>query len=322
MNRLASLGGCWNLSDSPVATCGWRPEHDESVTGRPRCCPDYIKALKFIEKGYPHLHVLFFNVPKRESDGMPWLCDKPELAKKWSDYGQGEIVDAYPLVYRDDLDDLAPEFQDDEGFVDWYRFGEHDHNEEWIRERTRAHDLTEFDDETEEMESTAGAYLGKYLSATFGSLLDTAESFEEPNEENRSSFADKAATWKLALYWVTNRRFWYCSQSSSYSISIEEHLHDPAVRESIRNLSIDSIRRACSPVITESLARRTWRHIDALEAGGERAIITLQQDLLQFILPEEIRFRCVINYLGAFASWDLPAEETKRWPKPKAVGKH
>jgi len=29
------------------------------------------------------------------------------------------------------------------------------------------------------IESTAGAYLGKYLSATFGSLLDATESFEE-----------------------------------------------------------------------------------------------------------------------------------------------
>ena len=32
------------------------------------------------------------------------------------------------------------------------------------------------------MESTAGAYLGKYLSATFGSLHDATESFDEPDE--------------------------------------------------------------------------------------------------------------------------------------------
>ncbi len=49
------------------------------------------------------------------------------------------------------------------------------------------------------MESTAGAYLGKYLSATFGSLLDATESFVE-SEDDRESFSDKAATWRLALY--------------------------------------------------------------------------------------------------------------------------
>ncbi|WP_241432648.1 MULTISPECIES: hypothetical protein [Haloarcula] len=105
------------------------------MTGRPRDRPDYIKALEFTERGYPHLHVLFFDVLTRDEDVMPWLCDKPEVAVKWADYGQGEIVDVYPLTYLDDLDSLDPEFQSGEGFVGWYRLGDHDHGEDWVRER-------------------------------------------------------------------------------------------------------------------------------------------------------------------------------------------
>jgi hypothetical protein len=66
-------------------------------------------------------------------------------------------------------------------------------------------------------ESTAGAYLGRYLSATFGPLLDATESFEE-YEDDREAFSDKAATWKLALYWATNRRFWSCSESITHGL--------------------------------------------------------------------------------------------------------
>jgi hypothetical protein len=289
-------------------TLGWRPDLDDDVTGRPRCRPDYIKALEFTEKGYPHLHVLFFDVPTRDSDGMPWLCDKQEIAAKWSDYGQGEIVDVYPLVYRDDLDDLDPDFQSDEGFVDWYRFGDHDHDEAWIRNRTRAHDLIEFDDDTQEMESTAGAYLGKYLSATFGSLLDATESFQKSDEE-RYSYADKAATWKLALYWATNRRFWSCSQNITRGIDPNDHTEEPDVREAVRWCSLDSVRSACETSIRDQLARRRWDDLDDLEAAIDRAISEVERPSVRSTLPEEANFRCVIDYIGAYAYWDIPGNE-------------
>ena len=285
---------------------GWRPGLDGDVTGRPRERPDYIKALEFTENGYPHLHVLFFDVPTRSEDGMPWLCDKPELAKKWADYGQGEIVDVYPLTYRDDLDDLDPEFQSDEGFVDWYRFGDHDHGEEWVRDRTRSHELIEFGDEGHEMESTAGAYLGKYLSATFGSLLDATESFEESDSD---SFADKAATWKLALYWATNRRFWSCSQSISDGIKPNDHLHDADVREAVRWCSLDSVRAASESDLRDDLARRQWDDVDDLDAAIERALSEVETPAVRSTLPEEASFRCIVNYRGAYAYWDLPSGE-------------
>jgi hypothetical protein len=289
-------------------TVGWRPDLDD-VTGRPRERLDYIKALEFSEKGYPHLHVLFFDVPTRDDDGMPWLCDKPELAAKWSDYGQGEIVDTYPLVYRDDLDDLDPEFQSDEGFVDWYRFGDHDHDEAWVRNRTRAHDLIEFGDDGHEMESTAGAYLGKYLSATFGSLLDATESFEEPDDEKRESYGDKAATWKLALYWATNRRFWSCSRSITEGIDPNDHTQDPDVREAVRYCALDSIRATCESSIRDDLARRSWDDLDDLGAAIECAIADVEQPQVRSTLPDEAPFRCVVDYLGAYAYWNLPSSE-------------
>lgn len=288
---------------------GWRPGLDGDVTGRPRQRPDYIKALEFTEKGYPHLHVLFFDVPTRAEDGMPWLCDKPELAKKWADYGQGEIVDVYPLTYRDDLEDLDPEFQSDEGFVDWYRFGDHDHGEEWVRDRTRSHELIEFGDDGHEMESTAGAYLGKYLSATFGSLLEASESFEDSDSD---SFADKAATWKLALYWATNRRFWSCSQSITDGIRPNDHLHDPDVREAVRWCSLDSVRAASESDLREELARQQWDDLEDLEAAIERALSEVETPAVRSTLPEEASFRCIVNYRGAYAYWDLPSGELDR----------
>ncbi|QGA82048.1 Rolling circle replication protein Rep [Halomicrobium sp. LC1Hm] len=42
-------------------------------------------------------------------------------------------------------------------------------------------------------------------------MLDATESFEA-GDDDRESSADWA-TWKLALYWATNRRFWSCSDT-------------------------------------------------------------------------------------------------------------
>ncbi|NHX41336.1 MULTISPECIES: hypothetical protein [Haloarcula] len=290
------------------AVPGWRHDLDSEVTGRPRDRPNYIKALEFTEKGYPHLHVLFFDVPTRDEDGMPWLCDKPEVAVKWADYGQGEIVDVYPLTYRDDLDDLEPEFQSAEGFVDWYRFGDHDHGEDWVRDRTRSHELIEFGDDGHEKESTAGAYLGKYLSATFGSLLDATESFEQ-DADDRETYADKAATWKLALYWATNRRFWSCSRSITEGIDPSDHLQDPDVREAVRWCSLDSVQATSKRQIRDGLARRQWDDLDNFNAAVERATSYLDHPQVRSTLPEDATFRCVVDYIGAYAYWDIPSNK-------------
>jgi hypothetical protein len=220
----------------------WTQASADAVTGRPRHRPEYIKVLEFTEKGYPHLHVLFFDVPCRESDGMPWLCDKAELSQKWSDYGQGQIVDTYPLTFRDDLDELDAEFSNDTeaGFVDWYRYGDHGHSDDWVLDRLDDHERIKFSNDDENpKESTAGAYLGKYLSATFGSLMESA-SMEVPED----SYQDKTATWKLALYWATQRRFWSLSRDTRHAITPNEHCRESAdVAKTVRWASVDTVER-------------------------------------------------------------------------------
>lgn len=51
------------------------------------------------------------------------MIDKGELSQKWSDYGQGSIVDVRPLVFRDDLRPAGdPDDPDDDGVLDLVPF--------------------------------------------------------------------------------------------------------------------------------------------------------------------------------------------------------
>jgi hypothetical protein len=168
--------------------------------------------------------------------------------------------------------------------------------------------LIEFGDDGHEMESTAGAYLGKYLSATFGSLLDATESFEQ-GDDDRETYADKAATWKLALYWATNRRFWSCSESITEGIDPNDHLQDPDVREAVRWCSLDSVQAVSEREIRDTLARRQWDDIDDLNAAIERAISDVEQPQVRSTLPKDASFRCVVDYIGAYAYWNIPNNE-------------
>ena len=284
-------------------------------TGRPRKRPPYLKALEFTEKGYPHLHVLMFDVPTRESDGMPYLVDKQELSDKWNDYGQGQIVDLYPLTYRDDLDDAPGNFGDvTEGFVDWYRYGDHNHGEDWVEDKARSHDLIEFydldgDDDDAPMQKTAGAYLGKYLSATFGSLLGAAgtESYDG------DSYSDKVATWKLGLYWATNKRFWSVSRDIEKGIEKHDHTDDPEVRDAIREFTTGSLAAASRPALLEHFARGRVRDLDALEETVEDTLGDLMLPGIEWSMPESGDFFALIDYLGCYSYWDLPtADATAR----------
>lgn len=225
-----------------------------------------------------------------------------------------EIDSRYTLTkscrecYTDNLHDPDPDSQADEGFVDWYRLDEHDHSEQWVRDRTNAHDLIEFGDETQEEETTAGAYLGKYPSATFGSLLDATDSFEQGKDEHET-YGDKAATWKLGLYWATNRRFSSCLQTISDGIDPNEHLQDPDVRESVRWCSLGSVKATCETTIRDRLACRKWNNLDNFDAAIKRTISDVEQLGVRLTLPEESPFRCVIDYIGAYTYWDLPFGE-------------
>lgn len=304
-----------------------------AATGRPRDRPPYLKALEFTDKGYPHLHVLMFDVPTRESDGMPWLIDKQELSDKWNQYGQAQIVDLYPLTYRDDLDEIGNfgkktlhvdaddgdgkeeiEVPVSEGFVDWYRYGDHAHGDEWVEEMARSHDVIDFynleddDDGDDEppMQKTAGAYLGKYLSATFGSLLEAAGKEESYKGD---SYSDKVATWKLGLYWATNKRFWSVSRDIEKAIERHDHTQDPEVRDAIRYATTDSLALASRPAVLEHFARGRVTDLDDLVDRVDAALGDLMLPGIEASMPESGDFYAIIDYLGAFSYWDLPTTD-------------
>lgn len=225
-------------------TPAYRSELADEVTGRPRKKLDYMKALEFTERGLPHLHVLFFDVPEKRGgdlDGCPWLIDKQELSDKWSDYGQGQIVDTYPLVYRDDLEDVETDFASDEGFVCWYRYGENSLSQEKIEQLSRSHQIDMVGDDENPTQKTAGAYLGKYLSMTFAGLLD--ESGEDLDDLD--GYGDKYQSWKLGMYWATGKQFWSISRSLEQSIDPDPAAADDEVARAIRWATKKDVEIAC-----------------------------------------------------------------------------
>jgi len=214
--------------------------------GRPGEKLEYVKVLEFTSKGYPHLHVLFFDPPRR-SDGMPWLVDKDALSRQWNKdtetrTGQGRIVDTYPLVFRDDLDELeGAEFNADEGFVSWYRHGDHDHSQEWVDDRVRWHQeegqIDFYGDDDTPMQKTAGSYIGKYVSQTYA-LLQNTEALDDPEWDPLDNDG-KSAWWKLALYWATQRRFWTPSRRVRQEIKLDADRDD--IRRGVRDATETSL---------------------------------------------------------------------------------
>jgi hypothetical protein len=314
----------------------WRPDLDSSnfhfgeegaVSGRPRRRLEYTKVLEFTSAGYPHLHVLFYDVPTRDSDGMPWLIDKQELVHRWSEYGQGRIVDLYPLTYRDDLDDVGnfgetvvhdedgtPVYVDpngnevseehehaqaktrpiSEGFVSWYRYGDHDHGQKWVEDKARWHKedgLIDMDGaEDQAREKTAGAYIGKYISETYATLLND-------EELDADSHDGKSALWKLAMYWATNRQFWSISRTIEEDIALDDQL-DSEVRRAVHDCTKTSVLYHCD------LADDGHACFPDLDTDDDRVRSTIH-DVVRGTLVS-------VDYLGTFAYWDLPASPAQR----------
>jgi len=329
---------------------GWRPDLDGEVTGRPRETLDYLKVLEFASGGLPHLHTLYFNPPRRESDGMPWLIDKGELSQKWSDYGQGSIVDVRPLVFRDDLrpagdpddpdDDglshLVPyvdssldemgastfiqecteetilnwyrrehdldgvRFNSSEGWVDWYRYGDNDLSHEEVAKLAGQHDLVDMEGDNEIIfQKTAGSYLGKYLSATYGALSNVAESFEDRETLTSGEDDSKEAVWKLALYWATDKQFWSTSRGIERAIDPEEPGIEGEIREAAEWAAQDTVLE-----LSHAYAE-TWMHepdLDELTESG-RAQAMLRELATDYWVS--------IDYRGAFPYWDMPVQTSQ-----------
>ncbi|WP_252699476.1 hypothetical protein [Natronosalvus vescus] len=312
-----------------------------AVSGRPRKQLQYVKVLEWDSGGKPHLHVLFFNVPTREKDGMPWLIDKAELEYLWQErYGQARIVDLYPLVYRDDLDEVGnfgEEFiRDDdgqiltnadgnpakqpvsEGFVSWYRYGDHDWTDEQIEERVRFHKENgqiDFDGhEDVARQKTAGSYIGKYVSETLGTLREaSAEIADDPMHfPHDVDDDDKAAFWKLGLYWATGRQFWSCSQGIRDDIALED-----ADRKDILTGVVD--------VSTTSLLHHAEHahepHALYPDLDAERAKSLIHRETRQLLAEKELAAQrsttstttlAQIKMLGTFHWDDIPATPDRR----------
>jgi hypothetical protein len=59
----------------------------------------------------------------------------------------------------------------------------------------------------------------------------------------------------------------------------------------------------------EDLARRQWDNLDNLDAAVERTISDVEQSQVRSTLPDEISFWSVVDYIGAYAHWDIPGRE-------------
>lgn len=220
----------------------------------------YIKLFEFTGgssdskyPGLPHLHVVYFDVDRREDDGMPYLIDKRELSEKWEDLGQGQIVQLTPFK-RESGDDGSNEF------VHW------SDNEE--------SENTQDDDHV-----TIRNYLSKYI----GQLIGLAEE----SEQIKSGGADKSGLelYKLALYWITGRQVWSCSKSLQEPTEPEPEVqdkdeHDETVdvlvrfagcyRNSEVPMTMDENTITASPLETERLADGAYRWCMGLRESTDR----------------------------------------------------
>jgi hypothetical protein len=197
---ITSISDSWNRFMSWLSTdsrLGYRPE--------------YCKVLEFQESGNPHIHFIIFL--KQPDDGsMPWLVHKGDLDDYWAKYQGGYVNDLQPLVYQDDLHDG---YDPDEGWVKWQPDGCHG----GLLDRTS---------NDGEGYQTAGQYIGKYLSKTFGLVEDISNS-DDPFRA--AAHSDDADPWKLALYWATDRKVKTISRSLRQQVesdcdATDDDLHD------------------------------------------------------------------------------------------------
>lgn len=193
--KFDSLHGMWtSINESWNRFMSW-----VSTDSRLGYRPEYVKVLEATEKGYPHIHaIVFLEEDSTRYDGMPWLEDKQAISEYWAKY-QGEVVDVQPLTY---VRDLGDGYEAEEGWVRWDSDGDHGGN------------LGREASDGGGQGQTAGAYLGKYLSAIYGGIRDAnakdvevmTDGGQPLEDEEGGKYEDKAATWKVAMYWATRRK--------------------------------------------------------------------------------------------------------------------
>lgn len=186
--------------------------YDSQNPNRPNQDFEYIKTLEFSEKGYPHLHVLAFDVETR--GGKPYLIEKGLLSDRWDDLGQGEIVDLQSLVYESDLGDG---YEVEEGFIAYSE-----------AESGKSTGSGGSEDDSEIQSQTVGQYLGKYMSKTLGAIDKiptwSSDSSEEEDSDSEDSGSEEdsdiglSEIAKIGLYFSTQKKIFTKSQE------IQEHI--------------------------------------------------------------------------------------------------
>lgn len=199
------------------------------------------------------------------------------------------VADTVTEWYRDEHLDGA-RFNASTGFVCWYQHGNHSHTDEWIADKTRYHKqdglIDMAGDEEQPMQKTAGSYLGKYISKTYGSLMNSESLEKEGDEWDHSG---DAPPWKLALYWTTERQLWSMSQDLNQEIERDLEL-PPEVRSTVNWCARDTLLRLTDRAIPQ---------------GGDLPDLDLDrtESALHEIVRETI---ATIDFLGAYPIWDLP----------------
>lgn len=56
----------------------------------------------------------------------------------------------------------------------------------------------------------------------------------------------------------------------------------------------------------DALARRQWKDLRDLDAAIERAVCDVERPAVRSTLPEEVVYQCIVDYIGAYAYWDIP----------------
>ena len=105
-------------------------------------------------------------------------------------------------------------------------------------------------------------------------------------------------------------RFWSPSNRTRHAITPNENLRDCAdAAQTVRWAGVDSVKRLAHQEILDDYARRSWSSIDELEAAVTEVAERVVTPNVESTLPDPADFGVVINYIGAYAKWDLPTEE-------------
>jgi hypothetical protein len=147
------------------------------------------------------------------------------------------------------------------------------------------------------MQKTAGSYIGKYVSKTYGKLLND-ESFED---DEWSHDDDEAAPWKIAMYWATQRQFWSISQGVRDAIRLPENEPEPEPDP--------EVRKAAESFARDTVTRLTEAYCGDPTAGGFET-----PDLERRAAAAVRQVHASIEFLGAYPIWNLPASTLTAQP--------